>query len=413
METYDVVVVGGDDAGSVLAARLGERADRTVLLIENGNRKRPGNHFARGHRSAYQQWGEDWTFYDLLPYFKRSENAYGRDLILRGRGGPLTVEPPAEPSPFMAAVLDAAAEIGEERVSDLGAGWDEGFGTADVVDGAYPVPSGRVVADALVHRLRMANGRAVGVDYSVGSQLFSVSAGHVVVAAGAAESAQLLMLSGIGPAGHLGDLGIDVVADLPGVGANVQAHPVARLVHRTRQPPSGRVIGLVRSRPELSGPDLRLTFGHDIAVSVVLPHSRGCLRLADASPGTRPLVEPNFYRDERDAAAVVAGLRLARRLAGTRALSGWLAAEDVPGLANGEERELSDYARRTVTSYGQLAGTLAIGSVVDDELRLRGVDGVHVADASVMPSIPSADLTATGYAIAERAADLILGDAAA
>src|SRR5262245_23248634 len=112
METHDVVVVGGDDAGDVLAARLGEHARRKVLLIENGNRKRPGRHFARGHRSAYQQWGEDWSFYDLLPYFKRSENAYGRDLILRGRGGPLTVTPPAETSPFMTAVLDAAAEAG-------------------------------------------------------------------------------------------------------------------------------------------------------------------------------------------------------------------------------------------------------------------------------------------------------------
>ncbi|NMO49743.1 choline dehydrogenase [Actinoplanes sp. TBRC 11911] len=411
METHDVIVVGGDDAADVLAARLAEGARRKVLLIENGARKRSVNHFARGHRSAYHQWGEDWSFYDLLPYFKRSENAYGRDLILRGRGGPLTVAPPAETSPFMAAVLDAAAEAGEHRAADLGAGWDEGFGTVDSVDGAYPVPAANVVAGALVHRLRFAKGRAVGVDYSVGSRLFSVSAGQVVVAAGAAESAQLLMLSGIGPAGHLGDLGIDVVADLPGVGANVQAHPVARLVYRTRQRPSGRAIGLVRSRPELSGPDLRLIFGDDIAVSVVRPHSRGRLRLADAVPGTPPLIEANFYRDERDAAAVVAGLRLGRRIAATAALSGWLAGEEVPGPANGEERELSDYARRTVTSYGQWAGTLALGSVVDGGLRLRGVGGVHVADASVMPSIPSADLTATGYAIAERAADLILGDA--
>jgi choline dehydrogenase len=407
METHDVVVVGGDDAGNVLAARLSERK---VLLLGNGAGKRPGNHFARGHRSAYQHWGENWTFYDLLPYFKRSENAYGRDLILRGRGGPLTVAPAAEPTPFMTAVLDAAAELGEERVADLGAGWDEGFGTADIVDGAYPVRSARVVRDALVHRLRIANGRAVGVDYSVGSELFSVSAGNVVVAAGAVASAQLLMLSGIGPAAHLRDLGIDVVADLPGVGANVQAHPVAKLVHRTRQRPSGRVIGLVRSRPELSGPDLRLTFGHDIAVSVVLPHSRGRLRLTGPTPGTPPLVEPNFYRDERDAAAVVAGIRLARRIARSDALSGWLAAEAVPGPVYGEERELSEYARRTVTSYGQWSGSLSIGSVVDDGLRLRGVGGVHIADASVMPSIPSADLTATGYAIAERAAGLILGE---
>ena len=411
METHDVVVVGGGDAGNVLAARLIERAELDVLLIEAGE-KRPGNHFARGHRTGYQNWGENWSFYDLLPYFKRSENAYGRDLILRGRGGPLTVSAPGEPTPFMAAVLDGVAEIGEHRASDPGGGWEEGFGAADSVDGAYPVPAAKVVTNALVHRLRIANGRAVGVDYSVGSRLASVSAGQVVVAAGAAESAQLLMLSGIGPAGQLRELGIEVVADLPGVGANLQTHPIARLVHRTRERATGRVIGLVRSEPERAGPDLRLAFGPGVEVAVVQPHSRGRLRLADAVPGTPPLVEPNFYGDERDAAAVVAGLRLARRIAETHALSGWLGAEEVPGPAHGEERELSGYARRSVTSYRQWTGTLAIGSVVDSGLRLHGVDGVHVADASVMPSIPSADITATVYAVAERAVDLMLGDEA-
>jgi choline dehydrogenase len=413
MDSHDVVVVGGGDAGSVLAARLSERGGLKVLLIDTGNSERPAMRFARGHHSGYRHWA-DWDFYDLLPYFKRSENAVGRDLILRGRGGPVTVASPAEASPFLAAALEGAEEIGERRADDINSGFEEGFGPADFAADGYVVPAGRVVHNALVHRVRFARGRAVGVDYSVGSRLVSVAAGQVVVAGGAAESAQLLMLSGIGPAGHLRDRGIDVVADLPGVGANLQAHPVAKLVHGPSAAQSeeklaaGEVIGLVRSEPELDGPDLRLTFGHGhtVHVSVILPHSRGSVRLADALPGTPPLVEPNFYSDDRDLSAVVAGLRLARRIAASDALSGWLGAEQSPGPINGGEQELREYARRTVTPYGKAVGTLAMGAVVDGALRLRGVDGVRVAGSAVMPSIPSADITATVYAIAERAAEL-------
>jgi choline dehydrogenase len=315
MDSHDVVVVGGGDAGSVLAARLSERGGLKVLLIDTGSSERSAIRFSRGHHSGYRQWA-DWDFYDLLPYFKRSENAVGRDLILRGRGGPVTVASPAEPSPFLAAALEGAEEIGERRADDINSGFEEGFGPADFAADGYVVPAGRVVHNALVHRVRFARGRAVGVDYSVGSRLVSVAAGQVVVAGGAAESAQLLMLSGVGPAGHLRDRGIDVVADLPGVGANLQAHPVAKLVHGPDEPAIGEVIGLVRSQPELDGPDLRLTFGHGhtVHVSVILPHSRGSVRLADAMPGTPPLVEPNFYSDDRDLSAVVAGLRLARRI---------------------------------------------------------------------------------------------------
>jgi choline dehydrogenase len=435
MNTYDVVVVGRGNAGSVLAARLSQREDLKVLLIGPAGGEPPTGvtPFARGHRSGYQRWvaagAKEWGFYDLLPYFKRSENVFGRDLILRGRGGPLNVETSGEPSPAMVAVLDGAAEIGERRANDINGGLEEGFGTADVVDDAadayLKTARGRenleVVPDALVHRLRVANGRAIGVDYSVGSRVVPVSAGQVVLAAGATGSAQLLMLSGIGPADHLSELGIDVVADVPGVGANLQAHPVARVLHRSTRESSGEVAGLVRSRPELDGPDLRLRFAaattgggpaYAIDVSVILPYSRGSVWLADSAPGTPPLVEPNHYSDDRDLAAVVAGLRLARRIAGSDALSGWLDAEESPGPAYGEERELRDYARRTVTSYGKLAGTLAMGdgplSVVDCALRVHGVDAVRVADSSIMPSIPSADITATVYAIAERAAELIL-----
>jgi choline dehydrogenase len=383
-----------------------------------------------------------------LPYFKRSENAAGRDPDARGLAGPLTVGPSANLNPVTAAGLDGAVSIGERRATDISSGLEEGFGAVDVniVGGrrqsaadAYLRPvldrgNLSVVTDALVHRLRIIGGRVVGVEYSVGSDVISVSAAEVVVTAGAIGSAQLMMLSGVGPSDHLRRMDIDVVADLPGVGQNFQDHPVANVVYQSRRPvPApennhGEVIGLVRSRPDLPGPDLQLIFvdfprpvngypgpeqGYTIGVSVILPHSRGSVRLADATPGNAPLLDPNFLSDEQDLAAMTAGLRLARRIGASDAFADWRDAEAIPDAPTDDETELRDYARRGVASYCHQTGTLAMGdgpaAVVDPaDLRVRGLNGVRVADSSIMPQIPSANTNATVYAIAERAAEMIL-----
>ncbi|MFI6079010.1 GMC family oxidoreductase [Actinoplanes sp. NPDC051343] len=446
---YDVVVVGDDTAAYVVASRLSERIDLKVLLIKP--RAAQPEHlasvvpFMRGHHSSYEAWNAagagEWSFYDLLPYFKRSEHVTGRSLTLRGRGGPIHVASPGFGS-RATALLAAAVEIGERAAGDIGAGLEEGFGPVDVsmadgrpqpVSDAYLAPvAGRtnltVVSGALLHRLNIAKDTVTGVDFSVGTQLTQVSAQEVVITAGAVASAHLLMLSGIGPAIHLRRHGIDVVADLAGVGTNLHGHLVSEIIYRsaaTFDEPGG-VIGLARSDPDMPGPDLQLRFGdlwrprdggsfagrlRRCGVAIAVPHSRGSVRLASPMPSTAPLVDPASY-DERDLAAVTVGIRMARRIAGSDALAGIYGAEVIPGPAIGEERELRDYARRAVTVPTYPVGTLAMGEgpsgVVDRHLRVHSLRGVRVADGSIIPAIPSADPTATVCAIAERTAELIL-----
>ncbi|WP_433290210.1 GMC family oxidoreductase [Pseudonocardia sp. CA-142604] len=406
--------------------------------------------FIRGHHTSYDAWtsagAKGWGFDDLLPYFKRSENVVGGDPDLRGLDGPLTVAPANPGNPVVAALLDAAEQTGYRRATDISGGLEEGFGWSDlnVVGGirqdafaAYLSPviertNLDVVTNALVHRLRIEHGRCTGIDYSVAGELVSVACtGEVVLTAGTIGSAQLLMLSGIGPAGQLRRVGVDVQLDLPGVGENMHDHPIANVVYRAARPvPAarfnhGEAIGLLRSGPWVTAPDLQFVFldapghipsadapeqGYTIGVSAITPRSRGTVRLAGAEPGRAPLIDPNYVADDHDMATMVAGLRLAREIGRAPALDPWRDAEVVPCLDDDEG--LRSYVRQTLASYSHPVGTCRIGvdatSVVDLELRVHGIEGLRVADGSVIPAIPSANTNATVYAIAERAADLIL-----
>jgi choline dehydrogenase len=417
----------------------------------------------RGHRSSYDTWEEagaaGWNNDTLLPFLKGSETAVGMDPRWRGTDGPMVLElgPPAEAGSFYHATYRAALDCGYPRSPDGNGQHIEGIARTEfnIVNGArqsateaYLRPAlGRsnltVRTGATARRLVLTRGRCTGVEYTTGDHTHTARARRdVVVTAGAIGSPQLLMLSGIGPAQHLRELGIDVEHDLPGVGQNLHDHPFAHVSFSTRNPlddggtPDPPHI-VARSRPT-AAPDLQFVFvhfpmptrspsdrfeswgssqwaprpvhGYSVTFSLLRPHSRGSVRLLSRDPGSAPLIDPGYYADARDLDLMVTALRQARRLGLAGALAPWRLTELAPVEVT-DERSLREYARLATTPVGHFVGTCAIGTgaraVLDPHLRVHGVDGLRVADASVMPSIVAANTHATVVAIAERAASML------
>jgi choline dehydrogenase len=282
---------------------------------------------------------------------------------------------------------------------------------------------------ALVLRLLLDGHRCIGVEYVVDGQARRAWATEeIVLSAGAVGSPKLLMLSGLGPDRHLRELGIDVVEDLPGVGANLHDHPLAGITYEGRRPVEtgannhAEVSALQRTAPAVDEPDLQFVFidvpfhpptlegpsnGYTIAFSVMTPVSRGTLRLAGADPAKAPRIDPNYLAQQEDLRRMLIGFERAREIGAASALADWRGRQVLPGPEVVDGAAAREFVAGCTGPYFHLVGTCAIGQVVDPQLRVHGIDGLRVADASVMPSIVSANTNATTVMIAERAAALI------
>src|SRR5688572_20817181 len=459
-QRFDAIVVGGGTAGCVLAARLSEDPERTVCLVEAGPdygrhadgrwpedmldaRTLPMSHLwetepadrsasrARiiggcsahnaclvvwGSRGDYDEWGDGWTFAELEPYLRRAE------AVLATR-----VDRDGELSPFHRALLDAGPRVGLPRldsINDLDATtgvapaainareavrWNTAFA---YLDEARERPNLTIVSDTLVDRVAIEDRRAVGVESDSGR----IAAETVIVAAGAYGSPALLLRSGIGPASDLERLGIAVVESLP-VGIGLVDHPglgiewLAAPAHVPDAGPAFATSLLVRARSD-SCPDdawdlhflpwLEETddgWSTSAVVYLLKPDSRGSVRLRSPDPRTPPAIDHGFLAEDHDLERLVSGVALMRSLAEEAG-----AGQEV---RPGSTESLTAYARREVRGIFHPTGTCAMGTVVDTRGTVLGVEGLVVADASIMPTIPRANTNLSTVAIAERISDLL------
>ncbi len=423
--------------------------------------------YIRGARGDFDGWGQPgWDFDDLLPYFKRSEDNERGASTYHGVGGPLAVSEGRANNPMSSAFVQAATEAGYGVNDDFNGAAQEGFGFFQLTqrDGrrestataflhpALDRPNLTVETNVHVHRVLIENGRAVGVTGTRLDDTLTVTASReVILAAGAYNSPQLLMLSGVGPAPLLGALGVPVLLDQPQVGQNLQDHALIPLVYTHSQPISllaanqpehlerflteGRgpmtangpeAGGFVRTRDDLTAPDAEFLAApvmfadsglgtpthHSISYgpSMIAPRSRGYVLLASADPTAKPKIVHNYFQDERDLDDAVAATRIGIRIARQKALAPYTEGQFAPPASESDE-DLRHYVRQYAHSIFHPAGTCAMGAVVDEELRVNGLDGLRVVDASVMPTLVRGNPNAAIIAIAEKAADLIAGAA--
>jgi choline dehydrogenase len=409
--------------------------------------------YARGHRSDYDTWAylgnEGWGYDDVLPLFRRSEDFDRGASAYHGAGGPMHVLSRYEPHPAIAALTAAAQEAGVPFNDDHNGERLEGVALCQLTikDGVRhstavaflaPVadaPNLTVLTGAHAQRLLFEGQRCVGVELVRNGEIARIRAeGEVIVCGGTVESPKLLLLSGIGAADELARLGIGVVADVPGVGRNLHDHLLSPVIHRASRPVPPPLPGLqplhshlfAHSRPGLPGPDIQPLFfhlplylegmegppdGYTLMAGAIRPASRGTLRLASADPAAPPLIDPALLSCDVDVDALVAAIELCREIGGQAALAGWRDRELYPGPDVQTRKELRDYVRSTAITYHHQVGTCKMGvddqAVVDPQLRVRGVEGLRVADASVMPFVSSGNTHAPTVMIGERAADLV------
>jgi choline dehydrogenase len=442
---------------------LGGTSSMNAMLYIRGNRADFDEWAAAGN--------DGWSYDDVLPYFTRSEDNERGASEYHGAGGPLPVTDVRDPNPLSTAFIEAAVATGVPRNEDINGATQDGVGYLQshlrrgrrysMADAFLRPVMGRrnltVITGAHVARILLDGRRAVGVIYLEAGREHTVRAEReVLVSCGALDSPKLLLLSGIGPADELRRHGIPVVHDLPGVGRNLQEHPAGGIRVTCRQPISllgaqslGSVlrylvqrrgmlarggpdaVAFVRTRPDLDAPDVELFMmpilwldegftmptehGYTLAAIVLKPRSRGRVTLRSAGPLAAPVIDTAHFSDrgDHDARTLIDGIRLVRRIVAAPPLAALSLAESYPGAHVTDEAGLRAALRSDAQTIWHPVGTCKMGvdemSVVDPSLRVRGIEGLRVADASVMPTIVRGHTLAATVMIAEKGADLILG----